>query len=161
MKECFEIAPRNVNHVRVRPTVEKYRGQMGSDTVPRDPAGSIINDPSDDELPPIVHEEILLAQESSPALDLTLYTSPNLNTPSKRPAPYSSDVAPDPEAPRAVSTLFSKDDQDFANHHAMTTPCISHHGARGTAAAGRKRTIPRLAGLLCPLSGGQSDGGDP
>ena len=42
---------------------------MGPGAVPRDPAGSIINDPSDDELPPIIHEEILLAQESSPALD--------------------------------------------------------------------------------------------
>ena len=95
LEEYFEVAPRNARRARVRLTVEKFRGQMGSESVSRDLMGDIINDPSDDELPPIIPDEILLAQESCPALDPEWDTTPNPNTP-ERQAPASSRVAPDP-----------------------------------------------------------------
>ena len=68
LKEYFDIVSRNVRRARVRLTLDNYRGQMGSGTAPRDPAGDIINDPSDDGLPPIAPDEISPAQESFPAL---------------------------------------------------------------------------------------------
>ena len=79
---------------------------MGLETAPRDPAENIINDPPDDELPPIIPEETHSAKESSPALDPKWSTVPNPNTP-KRTAPASSSVAPDPMAHLVESSPVS------------------------------------------------------
>ena len=83
---------------------------MGWGATPKGAEGNIIADPSYDEL----------AQDSAPALDPTWNVSPNPNAPSKRPAPSSSEVAPDRKADHVDSALASKDDQDFANRHTMT-----------------------------------------
>ena len=94
---------------------------MGSESVPRDPAGRIINDPSDDELPPIIPDEILLAQESFKTLGPTWNTTLNPNTP-QRYAPDSSRVALGPKAPRADASSRSKGDQEFPSRHAASPP---------------------------------------
>ena len=94
---------------------------MGSGTVPRDPAGNIINDPPADELPPMNPKEILPAQETSPALDPKYNMTPNPNTP-KRYAPDFSRVAPDPKAPRVGDASVSEGDQEFPNHPAAPPP---------------------------------------
>ena len=131
---------------------------MGWDSEPRDAGGNIIHDPSDDELPPNIPGDISLAQESSPTLELKWYTSPNPNTPPNRPAPSTSHAAQDRKAPRVDSTSVSKDDQDLANRHAMAAPAYFITASEERAQLASKT---RLAGILCPLSGGQSDGGDP
>ena len=103
--------------------------------LPRDPAGTIINDPSGDELPPNIPEETLLAQEPFTALDPKWDTAPNPNAP-KRTAPASSRVAPDPKAHRAdssrrnfppveswpVGSSASKAGQEFSSRRTMTSP---------------------------------------
>ena len=54
LKEYFAIAPRNVSRARIRPTVEKYPGRMGPDREPRDAAMYLNNEPSGNELLPLV-----------------------------------------------------------------------------------------------------------
>ena len=46
LEEYFGIAPHNVHRARIRLTIEAYRGQMGSESEPRDAAGYLINEPS-------------------------------------------------------------------------------------------------------------------
>ena len=69
MEEFCEIVLRNINRARVRLTIDKRCGRVGSEDEPRDPTGIIINEPSDDELPPPISEESLPAQLYRPALD--------------------------------------------------------------------------------------------
>ena len=120
LEEYFEIVSRNAHRARVRLTLEKYRGQMGWDTAPKDADGNIINDPSDDELPPKVSDGLLLAQDSFSVLEPSRNVSPNLKTPSKRPPPPSHSVGPGRNSARIDPTSMSKDAQDFATRHAVT-----------------------------------------
>ena len=99
LEEYSEIVSRHVRRVRVRLAPGKFRGHVGSESVPRGRAGNIIIDPSDDELPPSTPGEILLSQESFPVLGPEGNTTPNPNTP-KRNAPDSSSASPGPKAPR-------------------------------------------------------------
>ena len=122
LMEYFETVSRNVCRARVRSTLGKYRGHVGCCAEPRDDEGDINNDFSYDELPPNEPDDLLVAQDSSPALDPTWNVSRNPSTPPKRPAPSFPDVAPDRKSPRVNPTPASKDDQDFANRRAMTTP---------------------------------------
>ena len=70
-EEYIDIAPRNVRRARIRLTIVEYRGQMGSESEPRDAAGYLSKEPSDDELLPLGPEEVLLAQQSFPVLGPT------------------------------------------------------------------------------------------
>ena len=74
--EYFEIAPRNVSRARICLTIERYRGQMGSEGEPRDAAGNPIKVPPDNELLRFVQGGLLLPQKSSPALDPRWNTVP-------------------------------------------------------------------------------------
>ena len=67
--EYFEIVSRNVRRARVRLPLEKYRGQLGLESEPRDFAGNVTNEPSDDALLLQVSEGSLLTQRSFPVLD--------------------------------------------------------------------------------------------
>ena len=119
--EYSGIVPRIVRRARGRLTLEKSRGQVGSESEPRDPMGHIISDPLGDELPPMIPAEILLAQESFPALGPKWSATPNPNTP-KRQAPDSSTVAPAPKAPRVETSSGLKGDQEYPNRHAASPP---------------------------------------
>ena len=68
LKEYFEIAPRNVSRARICLTIGEYRGQMGSESAPQYAAGDTVNDPFDDEVLPLVPEELLSPQQSCPVL---------------------------------------------------------------------------------------------
>ena len=94
---------------------------MGSGFAPRDPAGRIINDPSDGKLPQITPAEILLPQESFPASGPNWNTTPNPDTP-KRYAPDSPRFAPGPRVPRADASSGSEGDQEFPSRHAASPP---------------------------------------
>ena len=59
LKEYFGSVSRSVSRARIRLTIENSRWQVGSNGLPQDRGGNIINGPSDDKLLP-------LAQEASP-----------------------------------------------------------------------------------------------
>ena len=141
LMEYFEIVSRNVHRACVRLTIEKYRGRMGAETAPRDSAGNIIHDPSDDEPPPSIPKDTFLAQESFPALDPKWATVPNPNTP-ERTAPASSRVAPVPKAHRVDSSSTSRGDQGFPSRHAMASPasCLVTVSTEQVQLAGREPT---------------------
>ena len=121
LKEHSGIVSRNVNRARVRLALEKYRGAMGSDSAPRDPAGNVINDPSDDEPPPVIPDDVLLAQTSFPVLDPKWNNVPNPSTP-KRTAQDPSSDAPDPKAQRVNSPSVSTEDKEFSSRRATYHP---------------------------------------
>ena len=122
LEEHFEIASRNVRRARVRSSLEKYRGQIGWDTISRDASRDVFNEPSDDKLPPNVSDDLLLAQDPSPVLDPSWHVSPNPNTPSGRPKPLAHSVDSGRKSARIDHASTSKGDQDFATPHAMTNP---------------------------------------
>ena len=94
---------------------------MGSECEPRDSAGCIINEPSDDESILQVSEESLLTQPSCPELGPKWSKVPNPPTP-KRDAQAPPSAAPDPKARRVDPSSFSKSDLGFSHRHAMSPP---------------------------------------
>ena len=126
---------RNVNRARIRLALGIYRGRMGAEDEPRDPTGNIINEPSDDELPPPASEGSLLPQQPIPVLDPKWNSVQNPSAP-KRTAPHSSRAAPDPRAHRVSGSSVSAGDLEFPHRHAMSSPasCLI------TVTAGRLRS---------------------
>ena len=119
LTEYFEIVSRNVYRARVRLALEKYRGLMVSEGEPRDAAGNIINEPSDDELLPQVSEECLRAQQPLPVLDLKWNTVPNPSAPERdAQAPLAEE--PDPQDRRVDTCPYSRGDLEFLRRHAAS-----------------------------------------
>ena len=56
MNEYLDIVSRNVNCARVRLAIGQCCGRAGSENEPRKFKANFINEPSDDELPPVVSE---------------------------------------------------------------------------------------------------------
>ena len=80
-QEFFEIASRNVSRARSRVTIERRRGQMDPESAPQDAVGNIVNEQSDDELLPLVPEELLPPKRPCPVLGPEWDTIPNPTTP--------------------------------------------------------------------------------
>ena len=94
---------------------------MGSDILPQDEEGNIANEPPDDELSPLVPEELLLPQRPFPVMGPTWKTFPNPTTPKRDPqSPPPTD--PDSEAPRADSDSFAQGDLDFSQCYTHAPP---------------------------------------
>ena len=55
LKEYCENALRNASRARIRLSIEKFRRQMDSDSLPQDEEGNITNEPPDDELSSLAH----------------------------------------------------------------------------------------------------------
>ena len=123
-KERFEIAPRNVNRARVGLTLERFRGDAGSDNEPRVAERNIFYGPSDNKLLQQVSDESLLAQHCIPVLGPKWTSVPNPHTP-ERNAPDVSRTAPGPEAHRVDASLTSKGASEFSNRHAAPPPPAS------------------------------------
>ena len=121
LTEYFEIAPRNVRRARIRLTIEKSRGHMGPDSEPRNAAGNLTNKPSDDELPPVAPEELLLAQQTSSVLGPRWYAIPNPAAP-KRDAKAPPPTQPDAKAPRVDASSYLQGDMEFPYRYTMTPP---------------------------------------
>ena len=119
---------------------------MGWGSEPRDAEGDIINDPSDDELPPNVPGDLAWAQDSG------LESPPSPNTPPKRPTPSFPGGAPGRKTARVDPVSAPAGDQDFADRHAATTPThLTTASDEQVKPAGREPSRGRPAFfVLCP-----------
>ena len=101
----IEIAPRNVHRARIRPTVEKFRGQMGSDSEPRNDKGNPIDETPDDDLSPWAPGGLLVPKQSFPVLGPKRNTVQNPAAP-KRDAKAPPATRPDSKAPRVDTSSY-------------------------------------------------------
>ena len=121
LKEFFEIIPRNVSHARIRLTNETFRRQMGSENLPQEEEGHIINEPPNDKLLPLKPEELLLPQRPFLALGPKRNTVPNTTTPERDAmAPPSAD--PDSRVPRVAGDSYVRGAPDFSRRYTLTAP---------------------------------------
>ena len=113
LEEFFGMAPRNAPLARIRLTIKRYRGRMGAESAPKDAAGNLVNEPSDDELLPLVPAELLLPQRPSLKLGPKWSSFPNPIT-SERDAKAPPPTEPGPEVPRVDGRPYLQGDLDFS-----------------------------------------------
>ena len=109
VKGNCEIVSRFVFRARIRPIVEKSRRQMGPDYSPRDEEGNVINEPSDDELPPPDSGELLLPQRPFRILGPTWNALANPAAPKREPQ-SPPPAEPDSKVPRVDGDSCAQDD---------------------------------------------------
>ena len=101
--------------------LEKPRRQRDPDYVPQGEEGNVIDEPSDDELLPLVPEELCLPQRHFPALGPTWNALPNPTAPRRDPQSFPP-TGPDAEVPRVDGDSYEKGDLDFSRRYTLTPP---------------------------------------